>query len=1205
MPSIEEQFPYNTATESVVERDWAAGTKEQGEHADWIVRDVQGVLSGEYTNVVYSPAWLKIIDEPIVNACDHLVRCLNGTNPVRNIGVDFDPTGLITVYNDGPGLPVAVHKVATEKLKRTTYVPSFVFGELFQGSNKQREPDSIIGGANGLGAKLSNCFSTRFEVETVCSGMYFRQTWHDHNSRFDEPCIGSAQQLATNLRKDHTCLRFMPDYTGLFGYKEFGAAQHAKLVDLVRARVAFAAAYCHYTVGKKYTFCMRFNNQPLCIKSATDLCKILLPGARYYSATITPDAVVEHHTYPWEVCVVTKPAHAPGYCSNVNGIVVNQGRHAVHLVEQLCEHARCDMAKLFKDKNVEFRPAYVTDHVFVFINSKIPNPTWTGQRKDQMSTVKTKFIGYKLPRKLLNDVVADLQNTIRTAISASRDKPIKQKDSNIDMGKYTPARYSGTKRSAECHLIAVEGDSAMTNVRKGLKSNRALGFDLYGIICLGGVIVNARRECTVIDIDGETHVEKSTKLAKNKFMNTFCEVTGLNTQHKYQPGTPTYKQEMKALKYGGIIACVDQDLDGKGCILGLILNCMQLLWPNLLRAGFVKWFRTPIIRAWPKNGGQVLSFYSVEDHKKWSIDHAGYLSKYYKGLSSHGDDEVTSMFREFQQNLFVYDSDAECENTFELYFGGNPELRKRELSKPDYELSSECLREQENTKRINCSDHLNSETRLFQKDNLERKLDSAVDGQNQAGRKIVDGLMKTMAAGREIKVETLGGFVSINENYHHGQASLDDSITGKGFLTVGGKQLPFIVPCSNFGSRYKGGKDAGQPRYIFAKLNHRLTRLLFQEADYYLLPFNFDEGQRGEPTYFVPIIPLAITEFSSLPAHGWKLETWARDVFAVIENVQRMITNEHMLLTHMPVATGKGGIMEWKGTIVQFCGKNYSFGKYVYVESTNTVYITELPLRVWTSTYVTNLQKKMYKSDSLIESIHDASGDHTVYIEIKLKPHATSVLSSLGDTVFSDGFEEYFMLKERMVDHINLYGKNREVLEFGSYVDVLKYWFPIRKEYYAKRVARQLLLFSFEIALLENTIRYIKDPVSKTLTRMKLADMHTVLTGAGYTRINRARANNPEFIPVHELEQAVYETDATYDYLLDLTDRKKSAESLEEFEKRLHAVRVKRDEYSALASAGSFSGSQIWLQELEELKNVVAEGFATNWMFGDKTKYKL
>ena len=53
------------------------------------------------------------------------------------------------------------------------------------------------------------------------------------------------------------------------------------------------------------------------------------------------------------------------------------------------------------------------------------------------------------------------------------------------------------------------------------------------------------------------------------------------------------------------------------------------------------------------------------------------------------------------------------------------------------------------------------------------------------------------------------------------------------------------------------GKDAASPRYIHTKLSP-LARLLFSVNDDPLLTFNFDDGKRIEPEWYLPIIPMVL-----------------------------------------------------------------------------------------------------------------------------------------------------------------------------------------------------------------------------------------------------------------------------------------------------------------------------------------------------------
>ena len=70
---------------------------------------------------------------------------------------------MISVWNDGKGIPVEMHK------KEQMYVPSMIFGHLLTSSNYDDKQKKVTGGRNGYGAKLCNIFSEKFTIETSSS----------------------------------------------------------------------------------------------------------------------------------------------------------------------------------------------------------------------------------------------------------------------------------------------------------------------------------------------------------------------------------------------------------------------------------------------------------------------------------------------------------------------------------------------------------------------------------------------------------------------------------------------------------------------------------------------------------------------------------------------------------------------------------------------------------------------------------------------------------------------------------------------------------------------------------------------------------------------------------------------------------------------------------------------------------------------------
>src|ERR1700743_1669484 len=255
MLSIEDKYVYTTAEDSIITKDWAAGSCEHTESAEFIIKYCNGTYFGAYESLKYPPALWKILDEPIVNAIDHFVRCINTPSPVTVIKIDIESDGRIRIYNNGPGIDIAPHPVASKALGRPLLVPTFVFGVLFQGSNKVRAPDSIIGGTNGLGVKLSNCFAKDFILETVDAtrGLYFIQRWENHKKIENDPVVvnlATANKLSPERTQPHTLISFLPDYVGLFGYSAFDKNVLDMLINLVRTRMFFAAAYIGYTITR-------------------------------------------------------------------------------------------------------------------------------------------------------------------------------------------------------------------------------------------------------------------------------------------------------------------------------------------------------------------------------------------------------------------------------------------------------------------------------------------------------------------------------------------------------------------------------------------------------------------------------------------------------------------------------------------------------------------------------------------------------------------------------------------------------------------------------------------------------------------------------------------------------------------------------------------------------------------------------------------
>ena len=79
-----------------------------------------------------------------------------------------------------------------------------------------------------------------------------------------------------------------------------------------------------------------------------------------------------------------------------------------------------------------------------------------------------------------------------------------------------------------------------------------------------------------------------------------------------------------------------------------------------------------------------------------------------------------------------------------------------------------------------------------------------------------------------MKVAQLSGYVAEHSAYHHGEASLQQTIISMAQNFVASNNINLMLPIGQFGTRNLGGKEAASSRYIFTSLNP-VTRLLFPQ----------------------------------------------------------------------------------------------------------------------------------------------------------------------------------------------------------------------------------------------------------------------------------------------------------------------------------------------------------------------------------------
>ena len=511
----------------------------------------------------HTPALLKLFDEIIVNATDHERQCRHGPHKTTNIDITFDSQGIFTCRNNGPGIPIM-------KRDNGIYIPELIFSQFLSGSNLEKPKDSIKGGVNGIGAKLANVHSLWFVVSTKSNGLHYTQLFEDHINVINAPEINKQTKC-----NEYTEIKFLPDYASL-DYQTISS----EIEHWVHWRAAIAAAYS----GPRVT--VTFNTVPIAINSSADLLKLYLDTTEVKQLPIGT----------WDCAIALHGKQKCEIYSIINGVNTIKGPHMVMIKKQIANAISKALPSAIRDKGLT--QADLLKGVYIMISAPIPGAEWGGQRKDELQMSDTNF-PTPSPKKL-----KEIAIEVAAAISANHvNKSTKNADKKVKISKYTPARKLG-KTSM---LLAAEGDSAISLLRTGLTvPGGGVSFNNCGIISLGGVTMNAMKKVTQVG----DNIIISKELNNNKVLNSVRIAIGLEYGKKYT--------SFAGLHYGAIVGCVDQDADGRGKILSLLLVYFYLFWPELIIAGFFKRFITPLIRVRDNHRKIVAEFDYEDEFERWA-----------------------------------------------------------------------------------------------------------------------------------------------------------------------------------------------------------------------------------------------------------------------------------------------------------------------------------------------------------------------------------------------------------------------------------------------------------------------------------------------------------------------------------------------------------------------------------------------------------
>jgi len=972
-----------------------------------------------------NPGFYKLVDELLVNAHDHVIRLRqkNSETPVKSIEVYVVGDGqTLTIRNDGEPIDVAQHP------EHKVWIPQMIFGELLTSTNYNKDEKKLVGGKNGYGVKLVNIFAKSMTVHVQDAGrqLHYTQDFKDNMTKVSEPVLKAWKKKTSSVQIDWT-----PDFAR-FGMTNISA----DMQSLIERRVYDLAM----TLGKDVK--VSWNGTPVKCKNLTEYAK------GFGCETI----VYESPNERWHIAIADSPTDKQFAMSFVNGIWTSKnGTHVDAVTSQVVNHV---VEFLETKKKIKVKPGLVRDNLAVFVTAMIENPSFTSQTKETLTTKQTAFgSSPKLSDDMLKKVVTKL-NLVSTIVEAQSAKDAKdnsktdgKKQSRITgIPKLDDAVLAGTKDSAKCTLILTEGDSAKAMALSGLSQEQRKTFGVYP---LKGKVLNVKDT-------SDSKVEQTKEIAELK------KILGLTSGKKYAT--------VADLRYGSVMIMTDQDLDGSH-IRGLLVNLFHELWHELIAIpGFLTYMATPIVKA--NRGKETKVFYSQYEYEQWRAGDGkspAWKVKYYKGLGTSTRDEAKDYFTKV--NAVKFDYTAESDPAIDLAFN-----KQRADDRKDWLKGYDRSVLIPTGNKLPYSDFIHKDLIHFSYYNLERSIPSVMDGLKTSQRKILYAAFKRNLT-QEIRVAQFAGYVSEHTGYHHGEASLNETIVGMAQTFMGANNIAWLVPQGQFGTRLQGGKDSASPRYIHTYLQP-IVRKLVREEDMDVLTYRDDDGLPVEPEWYAPVLPMLLVNGARGIGTGYSTNIPPCDPKVIKNALIAKIQSGTPLSSTKLVPYYEG----FKGTYTE----EGAVG--VYKKVGDEFVVTELPPGEWTADYREWLEKEL--AEGRIKDFVDTSTDQDINIRIK-------------------GIEEAALVKSLTVKikttNMHAFNSKGVITKYDSLNSILNDFWSVRLELYETRRNHQIKALEEQLPLHTNVVRFIvsqcEDVQVPNLRRKTRMECDSLLEQHGYQTI--------------------------------------------------------------------------------------------------------
>jgi DNA topoisomerase-2 len=307
---------------------------------------------------------------------------------------------------------------------------------------------------------------------------------------------------------------------------------------------------------------------------------------------------------------------------------------------------------------------------------------------------------------------------------------------------------------------------------------------------------------------------------------------------------------------------------------------------------------------------------------------------------------------------------------------------------------------------------------------------------------------------------------------------------------VGSNNVNLLRPIGQFGSRLLGGKDSASPRYIHTELD-RVVDAIFRKEDAILLKHLEEDGDKIEPAYYLPVVPLLAINGSVGIGTGFSTDIPPYNPANIVSLLKHRLTGGLDTLASRHLDPWWFG---FRGKTTRSNDTTWiTHGLYDMDESKHTVTITELPVGTWTKDYKAFLDEMLVREGGNpygLRNFDDLYNDVDVRFVLYFTEDGWDAIAAAPQE-----FEKNFKLTSSWkTTNMCCFDAEFTIRKFASIGDILEAFVEQRLPAYEVRRQRQLDALKKEVIELEAKRAFLRAILEGRLELMKKTD-EEIVTG--------------------------------------------------------------------------------------------------------------